>query len=81
MTIASAMSGTVSDTRAMGEPTLTTVDRPTSRSMSVASGSGAEPAVQEPGAGVKAGGACCAIGAATRMTMMNTTMATVVLKP
>ena len=35
VTIASAMSGTVSDTRAIGEPTLSTVERPTSRSISV----------------------------------------------
>ena len=72
VTIASAMSGTVSETRAIVVPTFSTVDRPTIRSMSVpltASRTTAEVAGVAGVAAVKAGG-CCACGAATRMTMM-----------
>ncbi len=75
MTIASATSGTVSETRAIGAPTLSTVERPTSRSTSVGvSTIGAGPAVGVTDA-TKAGDGCCAWGVATRMTMMATTSA------
>jgi len=73
VTIASAMSGTVSDTRAMGDPTLRIVDRPTSRSISVGTvsagsrGAGAVAAF----AAVTSCGDCCAWGLATRITMMK----------
>ena len=77
MTIASAMSGTVSDTRVIVAPTFRIVERPTSRSMSVAliSAAGGAVAVGPPFAANEEAGCCAACGAATRMTMMNTTSA------
>ncbi len=74
VTNASAMSGTVSDTRAIFAPTFSTVDRPTIRSISeplIASRTTVADAVP---VGLKTCG-CCACGAATRMTMMYTTSA------
>jgi hypothetical protein len=64
VTIASATSGTVSDTREIAEPTLRMVERPTSRSTVVAAA--AMPVGLEP---EKATG-CWACGVATRTTMM-----------
>src|SRR5688500_4028240 len=72
------MSGTVSDTREMGEPTLRTVDRPTSRSTSVGASGAAAAVVGAAAEATNAGAGCCAWGAATRMTMMATTSAAVV---
>ena len=70
VTIASATSGTVSETRAMPAPTLRIVERPTRRSMLVASGGAAAgPPVIAPGEPLNDVG-CCACGVATRMTMM-----------
>jgi len=70
VTIASATSGTVNDTRAIGAPTLRIVERPTSRSMSVASpGAAGGPATMALGEPLNATG-CCAWGVATRITMM-----------
>ena len=66
----------VSETRAMGDPTLSTVERPTSRSISLplaASRIGRDAAPPEL-AGVNACGAC-ACGTAARTTMMYTTSA------
>ena len=72
VTIASAMSGTVSDTRVIAAPTLRMADRPTSRSISVGISAAARGA---PGAvaltGTNAGACCRASGAATRITMMK----------
>ena len=79
MTIASAMSGTVSETRAIADPMFRIVERPTSRSTSVGASSmmpEAPAAATSDGAGAGAG--CCACGAATRMTMMATTSAAIV---
>ena len=79
VTIASAMSGTVSETRAIGAPTFSTVERPTSRSTSVGASimaAGAAAGAAAEAANVGAG--CCARGAATRMTMIATTSAAVV---
>src|SRR5687767_1346025 len=80
VTIASATSGTVSETRAIGDPTFRIVERPTRRSMLVAlGGSAAGPALIEPGdpdplnatgPSTLLGAGCCACGVATRMTMM-----------
>src|SRR5437660_1370476 len=75
VTIASAMSGTVSDTREIVEPTLRIVDRPTSRSIVVASGElAAGPGEIEPAEPLNDAD-CCAWGVATRITMMYTTSA------
>src|SRR5688500_14401019 len=73
------MSGTVSDTRAIGPPTLSTVDRPTRSSTSVGASGAAAAAAAGAAAATNAGaGCCCACGVATRMTMMATTSAAVV---
>ncbi len=67
VTIASAMSGTVSDTRTICVPTFRIVDRPTSRSTEeLSEGAITAPPPPKPGAG-----ACRAWGAATRITMMK----------
>jgi hypothetical protein len=68
------MSGTVSETRAIGPPTFSTVDRPTSRSTSVGV-SGGGPSVGRGDVGRRQ---LLRRGAATRMTMIATTSAAVV---
>src|SRR5688500_10893200 len=70
------MSGTVSDTRAMLDPTFRIVERPTSRATSVGA-SAAGLALEVDADATNAGAGCCACGAATRMTMMATTSAAV----
>jgi hypothetical protein len=55
VTIASATSGTVSDTRVIGVPTFSTVDRPTSRSISEAPSGTNDPVTA--GAAANPGGA------------------------
>ena len=63
-------SGTVSETRAIGDPTFRIVERPTRSSMLVAlGGTAAGPALMAPGDPLNATG-CWAWGVATRMTMM-----------
>src|SRR5690606_31203607 len=77
VTSASATSGTVSETRAIGDPMLRIVDRPTRRSMvdpSIASRTAVDPEIDD-GAGANPG-ACWACGAAARITMTQATRAT-----
>ncbi len=74
VTIASAMSGTVSETRAIVMPTFSTVERPTIRSMSDPLAASRMTVADAVAVGLKICG-CCACGAATRMTMMYTASA------
>jgi hypothetical protein len=76
VTIASATSGTVRETRAIVLPTFSTVERPTSRSISVPL-TASRIGVFAPLAGAPGANACgdCATGEATKTTMMYTTSA------
>ena len=68
------MSGTVSETRAIVEPTLSTVERPTISSISDPLAASRTTVADAVPVGLNTCG-CCACGAATRMTMMYTTSA------